>query len=222
MIVLLLIVAAAIGGIATIAGAIAFFAWRARSGRRDAAAAVAAPPAPPPDDGSPASLAARVRDPFLPEADRRGALSRAAGVLDRDDVIALYGVALTSGLAGLRRDGIAGFARLGHRDGIPLLAALIPEADEETLEGLAESLARIGGADSEAPLIALLSVSAPGARLAAARGLGRIGSPDAVPALQALAAESTAPPDVRETASGAIAEIRTRHAAILDDKKERA
>jgi HEAT repeat protein len=172
------------------------------------------------------AVAAGVRDEHASEKDRRDALARAAAVLDRDEMIALYDVAMSSKLPALQRDGISGFARLRHGPGIPRLAKLSKETDDElTLTDLADALAAIAGPGAEEALLAMLDIAMPPVQVEAARGLAKIGSPSAIARLKPMAAVVIGPPDVREAAADAIAAIRTRYpgAAIEEPgaKKER-
>lgn len=158
------------------------------------------------------ALAAAVRDEHAPEKNRREALARAAAVLDRDDIIRLYEVALSSRIPALQRDAISGFARLRHGAGVERLARLPQEtADELTLTDLADALTEIAGPGAETALVSMLVLPIPAVQARAARGLGKIGSPASLARLQPIAALVLGPPEVRESAANAIAAIRTRH-----------
>lgn len=175
------------------------------------------------------ALAAAVRDERASEKERRDALARAAAMLDRDDMIALYEVALSSRIPALQRDGIKGFGRLRHGQGIARLARLPAETqDEDVLVDLADALARIAGPGAESALASMLDLDNPVVQTAAAHGLGEIGSPASIARLKPIASQAIDSPELRESAADAIAAIRTRHPGAVETaeppalKKERA
>lgn len=196
----------------------AFAAEAARRAIADPDSGVRAQAAPLGESGAAdGALAAAVRDERASEKDRRDALARAAAVLDRDDIIALYEVALASRIPALQRDGITGFARLRHGAGVSRLAALIGESDdEEVLVELADALARIAGPGAEGALVTMLDRAEPAVATAAAAGLGKIGSPSSLARLKPIAAQVIGSPELRESAANAIAAIRTRHPDVAD------
>ena len=202
-------------------GKTAYAAEAARRALADADSGVRAQAAPM-GSGSGDALESAVRDDRAPEKDRRDALARAAAVLDRDEMIALYETALRSNSPALQRDAISGFSRLRHGACIPLLVALSrATADEATLATIADALANIAGPGAEDALLSLLEREVPAVQILSARGLGKIGSPSAIARIHPIASRVVGQPDVREEAANAISQIRTRHPGAAEPAREK-